>query len=71
MIWFAYSGDALDVRTCQNWFARFKAGDFDLNDKEHTGRPIEEDDDFLQEWELLEPSKQSANFYFEQLTLCS
>ena len=25
---------ALEVRTCQNWFSRFKTGDFDLNDKE-------------------------------------
>ena len=48
----AYSDDVLDVRTCQNWFARFKAGNFDLKDKEHTGRPVEVDDDFLQELEL-------------------
>ena len=41
----AYGDDALDVRTCQNWFARFNAGDFDLNDKERTGRPVEANDD--------------------------
>ena len=27
-----YGDNALNVRTCQNWFARFKTGDFDLND---------------------------------------
>ena len=48
----AYGTDALDVRTCQNWFARFKAGDFDLNDKERAGRPMKADDDQLEE--LLE-----------------
>jgi len=41
----AYGDDDLDVRTCQNWFARFNAGDFDLNDKERTGKPVEANDD--------------------------
>ena len=36
-----YGEDALNERTCQNWFARFKTGDFDLNDKVRTGRPLE------------------------------
>ena len=32
---------ALVVGTCQRWFARFSSGDFDLNDKDRPGRPIE------------------------------
>ena len=35
----AYSDEVLDVQTCQNWFARFKAGDFDLNDRATRRRP--------------------------------
>ena len=55
----AYGDDALDVRTCQNWFARFNAGDFDLNDKERTGRPVEANDDILVEL-LEEDPRQST-----------
>ncbi len=29
-----YGNDALNVRVCQNWFARFRSGNFDLNDEE-------------------------------------
>ena len=47
-----YGENALDFRTCQNWFAEFKSGDFNLNDKERSGRPVEVNDDLLQE--LLE-----------------
>ena len=45
----AYGEDALDERTCRNWFARFRAGDFDLEDKERTNRPIEANDAHLEE----------------------
>ncbi len=31
-ICFAYGENVLEVRTCQNWFARFRSGDFDLNE---------------------------------------
>lgn len=33
-------GEVLPVRKCQMWFARFKSGNFDLNDKPKTGRPL-------------------------------
>ena len=55
----AYGQGALQLRTCQNWFARFKTGDFDLNDKERSGRPVEDDDDQLEEL-LEEDPKQST-----------
>ncbi len=42
-----YGDLALDVRTCQRWFARFSSGDFDLNDKDRPGRPIEANDPLL------------------------
>ena len=40
-----YGDDSLEVSTCQNWFTRFRSGDYDLNDKEGTVRSIEVDDD--------------------------
>ena len=33
-----YSEDFLNERTCQKWFASFKAGDFDLNERDRSGR---------------------------------
>ena len=47
-----YGDDALGDNTCWRWFTRFSSGDRDLNDKERTGRPVEADDDLLEE--LLE-----------------
>ena len=32
-----YGDHALSERTCQKWFARFKSGDFDLEDQERAG----------------------------------
>ena len=32
-----YGEHALAARTCQKWFARFKSGDFDLEDEERPG----------------------------------
>ena len=44
----AFGDQAVSVRVCQQWFSRFKNGDFDLNDKEHTGRPRETENDKIQ-----------------------
>lgn len=43
----AYGEDALTLRTCQYWFARFRSGQKDLSDEPHTGRPIEFDQEAL------------------------
>ena len=43
----AYGEDALTLRTCQLWFARFRSGQRDLSDEPHTGRPIEFDQEAL------------------------
>ncbi|XP_029679587.1 histone-lysine N-methyltransferase SETMAR-like [Formica exsecta] len=40
-----YGDDALQERQCQNWFKKFRAGDFDLKDAPRSGRPTEVDDD--------------------------
>ena len=55
-----YGEDALVENTCRYWFARFKAGDFDLSDKELAGRPVETDDDALEQL-LREDPRQSAS----------
>ena len=40
-----YGEKSLTERQCQNWFARFRSGDFDLKDAPRSGRPTEVDDD--------------------------
>jgi hypothetical protein len=44
-----YGDLALDVCTCQRWFARFSYGDFGLNDKDRPGRPIEANDSLFEQ----------------------
>ena len=59
MICLAYDDNALDVRTCRNWFARFKSGDFDLNDKDCSGKPIEVNGSVLEE--LFKEERRQTN----------
>ena len=40
-----YDEKSFTERQCQNWFARFRPGDFDLKDAPRSGRPTEVDDD--------------------------
>ena len=40
-----YGEKSLTERQCQNWFARFLFGDFDLKDALRSRRPTEVDDD--------------------------
>jgi len=35
----AYGDVALSERSCREWFQKFKNGEFDVEDKEHSGRP--------------------------------
>ena len=37
--------DTLSIRTAQHYFNRFKIGNFELNDLQHSGRPLEVDVD--------------------------
>jgi len=34
-----YGDAALSERSCREWFQKFKNGEFDVEDKEHSGRP--------------------------------
>ncbi|KZC08453.1 Histone-lysine N-methyltransferase SETMAR [Dufourea novaeangliae] len=40
-----YGVDCITDRTCQNWFKKFRSGDFSLKDDQRSGRPTEVDDD--------------------------
>ena len=40
-----YGEHALAERTCQKWFARFKSGDFGLEDEERSGQPKKFEDE--------------------------
>ena len=35
-----YGECAVNDRTCQKWFAKFRAGDFSLDDAPQSGRPV-------------------------------
>jgi len=37
--------DAVSERVCQNWFAKFRAGDMTCEDRKRSGRPLVIDDD--------------------------
>ena len=43
-----YGEHALAERTCQKWFARFKSGDFGLEDEERPGQPKRFEDEELE-----------------------
>ncbi|VDD77281.1 unnamed protein product [Mesocestoides corti] len=38
-----YGSDCITENTCQNWFKKFRSGDFSLKDKRRSGRPSEVD----------------------------
>ena len=43
-----YGEHALAERTCQKWFARYKGGDFGLEDEERPGQPKKFEDEELE-----------------------
>ena len=43
-----YGEHVLAERTCQMWFARFKSGDFGLEDEERPGQPKKFEDEELE-----------------------
>ena len=53
-----YGEKSLTERQCQNWFARFRSGDFDLKDAPRSGRPIEVDDDEIKA--IIENNRRST-----------
>ena len=42
-----YGEDVLTVRQCQNWFAKFRSGNFDVEDAPRSRRPVEADKDTI------------------------
>jgi len=40
-----YGENAVNERVCQNWFAKFRAGDTTCGDRERSDRPLVVDDD--------------------------
>ena len=71
---------AVTDQTCQKWFAKFRAGDFLLDDAPQWGRPVEVDSDQIETliennqcyttWEIadiLKISKCSAENHLHQL----
>ncbi|CAI9740340.1 Hypothetical predicted protein [Octopus vulgaris] len=43
-----YGKECLNERTCRRWFAKFRSGDFSLEDEDRIGCPIEFDDKLLE-----------------------
>ena len=41
-LWDFHGDECLSERQCQNWFARFRSGNFDVKDESRPGRPIHE-----------------------------
>ena len=62
------SVDALNVRICQKWFAKFHSGDFNLEEKERSGWPQELETDNLEEL-FEEDPRQSTREIAEQLVV--
>ena len=52
-----YGGAALSETTCRNWFSRFKANDFDVDDRPREGRPKTFEDADVIYYELLTPNE--------------
>ncbi|GFV28432.1 histone-lysine N-methyltransferase SETMAR [Trichonephila clavipes] len=42
-----YGEGVLTVRQCQDWFAKFQSGNFDVEDAPRSGRPVEADKDAI------------------------
>jgi hypothetical protein len=42
-----YGEDVLTKHQCQNWFAKFQSGNFDVEDAPSSGRPVETDKDTI------------------------
>ncbi|GBP59396.1 Mariner Mos1 transposase [Eumeta japonica] len=61
-----YNEAALSERTCRKRFQKFKNGDFEVEDKDRSGRPKIYEDAELQDKELLEEDSSQTQ---KELTL--
>ena len=53
-----YVEKSLTESQCQNWFARFRSGDFHLKDTPRSGRPTKVDDDKIKA--MIENNRRST-----------
>ena len=56
-----YGEGVMGESTARKWFAKFKNGNFDINDTPHSGRPSEFDEDHLKAF-LKKVAKQVVNW---------
>ncbi|KAK6760574.1 hypothetical protein RB195_021873 [Necator americanus] len=61
-----YGEDAITARTARNWFAKFKNGNFDLDDSLRSGRPSDFDEDSLKAL-LKEDGRRSSRELAEKM----
>ncbi|GFV25146.1 histone-lysine N-methyltransferase SETMAR [Trichonephila clavipes] len=60
-----YGEGVLTVRQCQNWFAKFRSGNFDVEDAPRSGRPVEADKDAIKA--LVDANRRITTLYCHQL----
>lgn len=60
-----YGDSAISYDTCQRWFARFRDGNFSLEDNPRNGRPITIDDD-----QILEQIKSNRHISTREVAQC-
>lgn len=58
--------EAVDIRTCQRWFSRFREGNFDLGDLPRSGRPSDVNEDLLRQ--LIEEDPRQTLTEMETIT---
>ena len=68
-IFSVYGSEAPDVRTCQNWFAKFRDGNFELGDSPRSGRPAEVDIDQVEA--LIEEDPRQSTYELAKKLSCS
>ena len=65
----AMGKDTLSICTVKDWFNRFKNGNFELNDSQHSRRPLEVDVDILKQ--LIEEGPRLTTCCLAQRLGCS
>ena len=72
-LYYVYGETSLTERQCQNWFARFRSGDFDLKDAPRSEHPTEVDDDKEKQFQKItgivrhERSQRSLTYHIHAL----
>ena len=64
----AFGDNIVTIRMCQRWFKKFRDGDFDLCDKQRSGRPQSVDDNVLKQM-VKENPRQTSRELAERLSV--